>query len=121
MNLFKEIRPDGPSPTADKLEEVLNHFCADFVNDRQIKGLNLIVLTDGDRSPGQDVERLIVRTAKELEKLRVPSSKVGIQFVRIGNDPKAAAVLQGLDDNLKDKHGLDRDVSEKPIGQGYNK
>lgn len=113
MKGFTDIRPDGPSHTADKLEEVLSQYLIDFQNDRQTKGLNIIVFTDGDPSPGQDVEGLIVKYARELEKLRAPSWKVGIQFVQIGNDPKAAAFLQGLDDNLKEKYGLDRDVSKK--------
>lgn len=115
MRLFTDIRPDGPSHTADKLEEVLSQYLIDFQNDRQTKGLNIIVFTDGDPSPGQDVEGVIVKYAKELAMLRVPSWKVGIQFVQIGNDPKAAAFLQGLDDNLKEKYRLDRDVSKKRI------
>lgn len=115
MSLFTDIRPDGPSHTADKLEEVLSQYWIDFQNDRQTKGLNIIVFTDGDPSPGQDVEGVILKYAKELENLRAPSWKVGIQFVQIGNDPKAAAFLQGLDDNLKEKYELDRDVSKKRI------
>ena len=32
--------------------------------------------------------------------------KVGIQFVQIGNDPRAAADLRNLDDALPREHGI---------------
>lgn len=65
MSLFTDIRPDGPSHTADKLEEVLSQYWIDFQTDRQTKGLNIIVFTDGDPGPGQDVEGVIVKYTLE--------------------------------------------------------
>ena len=69
------------------------------------------MLTDGEPSPRQNVEKIIVKYAKKLEKLNVSEYKVGIQFVQIGGDEKARKFLQSLDDDLMEKHGLDRDVS----------
>ena len=109
LSLFKDIKP-GPSRTADKLEDVLRQYCSEFKANKDIKGLNLIVLTDGDPSDGQDVEDLIVDIARELKDLSAPSLKVGIQFVQIGNDPKASAFLRRLDDQLQGPYELDRDV-----------
>ena len=113
MHLFEDIIPDGETPTATRLDEILNEYCRNYENNSGIKGLNLIVLTDGRPSPGEDVEAVVVKFAKKLSKLGAPSLKVGIQFVQIGNDPDAAAFLRRLDDNLKETHKLDRDVSEK--------
>lgn len=111
MELFKSATPpEGETPTADMLEIELNEYCHDYKINRSIKGLNLIVLTDGEPSPGQDVERIIVKYAKKLEELEAPPLQVGIQFLQIGSDEKAASFLKTLDDDLQAKWGLDRDV-----------
>ena len=113
MTLCKDLKIYGPSPIADKLDEVLNEYCYKFETNRRIKGLNLIVLTDKKPSGNQDVEAVVVKFARKLEGKSVPLLKVGIQFVQIGNDPEAAAYFKPLDDTLKARHKLDRDVSEK--------
>lgn len=111
MDLFQKYKPrDGPTLTADLLEEELGIYLQDLEKDRDIKGLNLIVLTDGEPDEDQDVETVIVDCANQLKALHAPKLKVGIQFVQIGNDEKAREFLRGLDDDLKDKHNLDRDV-----------
>ena len=112
MDLFKAASPpEGGTPTADILEIELNEYLHKYREKRSIKGLNLIVLTDGEPSPKQDVEGVIVKYAQELKKLDAPPLQVGIQFVQIGSDEKAAAFLKTLDDDLKTKYNLDRDVS----------
>ena len=113
MRLFEDVKTYGPSPIADRLDQVLNEYCYEFEKNRRIKSLNLIVLTDGEPSPHQDVEKIIVKYARELKKLKAHSLKVGIQFVQIGNDRKATAYFKRLDDNLQIRYNLDRDVSEK--------
>ncbi|MCJ1250637.1 hypothetical protein MMC30_007865 [Trapelia coarctata] len=111
MELFGKVEPDGPTPTADVLETELNEYLYEYgQNRRQKKGLNLIILTDGEPERGQDVEGIIVKYAKKLERIQAPPLQVGVQFVQIGGDKKAAEFLKSLDDDLKDKHGLDRDM-----------
>ena len=112
---FTELRPEGPSRTADEIDTVLSQFIHEFEEDRDTKGLNLIVVTDGEPSDGQDVEGTIVKYARKLEKLWVPEHKVGIQFVQIGKDPKTTAFLKRLDNDLQRRYELDRDVSKKNI------
>ena len=112
---FTGLRPEGPSRTADEIDTILSQFIHEFEEDRETTGLNLIVVTDGEPSVGQDVEGTIVKYAKQLEKLRAPEHKVGIQFVQIGKDPETTAFLNRLDNDLQRKHGLDRDVSKKRI------
>ena len=111
MKLFKTVQPDGPTLTADVLEEELSNYFFEYTQNRHKKGLNLIVLTDGEPEPGQNVENVIVKYAKDLEGVRAPPLHVGVQFVQIGGDEVASRFLKGLDDDLKAKHGLDRDVS----------
>ena len=117
MRLFEGLNPYGESLIATKLDEVLNEYCFRFGHDRDIKGLNLIVLTDGDPSPDQDIEEDIVKYARKLESFSAPQLKVGIQFVQIGSGSTAAAFFDQLDNKLKEKHNLDRDVSEQRIMQ----
>lgn len=116
---FTELRPEGPSRTADEIDEILSKFIDKFEKDREIKGLNLIVVTNGKPSKGQDIEGTIVKYARQLERLWVPEHKVGIQFVQIGKDPKTTAFLKRLDNDLQRKHGLDRDIVDTVLwGKG---
>ena len=111
MRLFLKVDPYGETPTADKLEEELGEYCRHYQRNRDIKGFNLIVLTDGDPSPGQDVKAVLVHYARRLAELGAPKLHVGVQFVQIGDDEKARSFLKELDDDLKGTYDLDRDVS----------
>lgn len=111
MDLFSKTQPEGPTLTADILDEELNEYMYEYQQDRHKKSLNLIVLTDGEPDRGQDVEKVIVKYANELREAKAPPFLIGVQFVQIGNDPKAAEFLSFLDRKLKSKHNLDRDVS----------
>lgn len=113
MRLFdKNTPPRGGTLTADVLDEVLNDYLHDYHRDRTIKGLNLIVLTDGEPDAGQDVEEVLRHYAKELKEAGAHRFKVGVQFVQIGGDEDARKFLEFLDDDLKAKHKLDRDVCD---------
>ena len=111
MNVFSKVEVDGSTPTADVLERELQDYIFEYRSNRHRKGLNLIILTDGEPDPGQDVAGVIANFAKKLEKLDAPLRQVGLQFVQIGGDKEAADFLAGLDNELKEKYGLDRDVS----------
>ncbi len=111
MSLFDNLYPDGSTPTADTLEVELNEYVHEYKSNRHIKGLNLIVITDGEPSPRQDVEGVIVKYARILAQQDAPPLQVGIQFVQIGDEKGAKDFLDSLDNDLQEKHNLDRDVS----------
>ena len=111
MSLFDKLDPEGETPTADTLELELNEYVHKYKHNTRIKGLNLIVITDGAPSPGQDVEGVIVKYAKILAEQDAPPLQVGIQFVQIGDEKGAKAFLDSLDNDLQKKYNLDRDVS----------
>ena len=111
MRLFENLDPDGSTPTADMVETELNEYIHEYKKNRSIKGLNLIVLTDGEPSPHQDVEHVIVKYARILAQQDAPPLQVGIQFVQIGDEEGAKDFLDSLDNDLQKKHDLDRDVS----------
>ena len=112
MSLFDQVDPKGPTPTADVLQYELNEYVYEYKKNRHRKGLNLIVITDGEPDSGQKVEDVIVRYARKLAELEAPPLQVGVQFVQIGGDKAASDFLKGLDDDLQKKHDLDRDVSD---------
>ena len=111
MTAFSKVDVDGSTPTADVLERELQDYIYEYRSNRHRKGLNLIILTDGEPDPGQDVAGVIAKFAKRLEGLDAPLRQVGIQFVQIGGAKEAADFLATLDNELKEKYGLDRDVS----------
>ncbi|KAL8872013.1 MAG: hypothetical protein Q9174_002283 [Haloplaca sp. 1 TL-2023] len=110
MDLFRRIDPMGTTLTADRLDEVMNDYMYELRKDRTRKGLNLIVLTDGEPEEGQHVDQVIVKYANQLRDAGASTLKVGIQFVQIGTDDTATEFLRFLDDKLKSEHGLDRDM-----------
>ena len=67
---------------------------------REIKPLNLIVLTDG--VPSDDVESVLLSAAKKLDKLDAPPFQVGVQFFQVGNEEGAKEALEELDDGLSE-------------------
>jgi hypothetical protein len=65
---------------------------------KDFKTLNLIVLTDGIHS--DDVESILLATAKNLNKLDASPYQVGVHFFQVGNEPGARELLEELDDEL---------------------
>jgi hypothetical protein len=57
-------------------------------------------------STADDPESVIVTAAKRLDARHFLLSQIGIQFVQIGDDPKATDALRELDENLANVHGI---------------
>lgn len=111
MQLFDRVQPDGVTPMEDAIDDELNDYMLKYKKlGRAMKKLNLIVLTDGEPNKDDNVEGMIIRYAQELDRERAKANQIGIQFVQIGDDRKAEAFLKMLDDDLKPKYGLKRDV-----------
>ena len=68
---------------------------------RDMRKLNLYVLTDGLWQPESDAETPIKHLVKTLDELDKPLNQVGIQFIRFGDDPHGRARLEHLDSGLK--------------------
>ncbi|KAK8849641.1 hypothetical protein IAR55_004976 [Kwoniella newhampshirensis] len=115
-DLFGGVRPNGATPTGQRLEYLLRDYMKKLERSRtfsigagkgNIKPMNLIVITDG--APTDDPESVIVTFAKRLDKGEYPLSQVGIQFLQIGNDAQAKAALEEMDDGLSSTHDI-RDI-----------
>lgn len=96
------MRPQGGTPTGIRVHNILKPYLArvekELAADREVKPLNLIVLTDG--VPSDDVESVLLSAAKKLDKLDAPPYQVGVQFFQVGNEEGAKEALEELDDQL---------------------
>ncbi|KAG9093793.1 hypothetical protein FRC07_011413 [Ceratobasidium sp. 392] len=120
--LFDYVRPNGITPTGQKLEELLLAYMArleESPSDNLIKPVNFIVITDG--APTDDPESVIVAIARRLDAGHYPLMQVGIQFVQIGTAEDTAEALKELDDGLAQIHGIRDIVDTTPYaGSQFN-
>lgn len=100
--IFERVRPGGGTPTGVRVHNILKPYLARLESalpqGREVKPLNLIVLTDG--VPSDDLESVLLSVAKKLDKLDAPPFQVGVQFFQVGNEEGAKEALQELDDGL---------------------
>ncbi|KAH7412526.1 hypothetical protein BKA64DRAFT_702649 [Cadophora sp. MPI-SDFR-AT-0126] len=102
--IFERVRPQGGTPTGIRVHNILKPYLAKLESEmaagRELKPLNLIVLTDG--VPSDDVESVLLSAAKKLDKLDAPPFQVGVQFFQVGNEEGAKEALEELDDGLSE-------------------
>ena len=107
--IFERVRPMGGTPTGSRLNSILKPYLKRVEQaediEKEVKPLNIIVITDG--VPSDDVETVIINAAKKLDKWDAPGWQVGIQFFQVGNEQGAATALRELDDDLADIGGED--------------
>jgi hypothetical protein len=100
--IFDRVRPQAGTPTGIRVHHILKPYLAklekDLADGKELKPLNLIVLTDG--VPSDDVESVLLSAAKKLDKLDAPPFQVGVQFFQVGNEEGAKEALEELDDEL---------------------
>lgn len=136
VNIHRQITLRGSTPILDQLSRHLRDYIRRFKaaqDDINFKGYNLIVLTDGqpdeeyedpheisDREDARVtmaafrlIRKKIVQIAQELQEIGAERKQVGIQFCQVGNDEAASAFFQYLDNRLKGKYHLDRDVGSE--------
>ena len=132
VQIHHDITLSGSTPLLDRLSVHLKKYYqkykkAGFAADH--KRYNLIILTDGEPDEEYDededptdttkpafklIRKKIVEHAKRLDSDEVDAepNQVGIQFCQIGKDKDARVFFEFLDDRLKGKEKLGRDVSK---------
>lgn len=125
---FDSVHPQGISLLARKLEELLHDYISDLERAQQeirrgdlnalrrIKPVNYIIITDG--VPTDDPEAVIIQAARRLDRGNLPVSQVGIQFVQVGDDPRATESLRELDDEIAKEYGIRDMVDTTPYSGG---
>ncbi|THH11715.1 hypothetical protein EW145_g474 [Phellinidium pouzarii] len=125
---FDSIQPHGISLLGRKIEELLHDYLTILESAKQdvsrgdlravqrVTPINYIIITDG--VPTDDPEAVIVQAARRLDKGNFPLSQVGIQFVQVGDDPRATEALRELDDGLPKEYGIRDMVDFTPYRGG---
>jgi hypothetical protein len=102
--IFARVRPQGGTPTGIRIHNILKPYLAKLETEiavgKEMKPVNLIVLTDG--VPSDDVESVLLSAAKKLDKFDAPPYQVGVQFFQVGNEEGAKEALEELDDGLSE-------------------
>ena len=110
-DIFNFVKPRGSTPTGKRIHDILHPYVekceAAFKlkqsNENAPKPLNLIVITDGE--PSDDVEAALIDIGERLDKIEADSHQVGVQFVQVGDEPRASESLRILDDDMVKNHG----------------
>jgi hypothetical protein len=96
------VQPQGGTPTGVIVHNIVKPYMANLESEltqrKDFKTLHLIVLTDGIHS--DDVESILLATAKKLNKLDAPPYQGGVQFFQVCNEPGARELLEELHDEL---------------------
>ncbi|MCJ1265967.1 hypothetical protein MMC22_005849 [Lobaria immixta] len=134
VKVHQNIMLKGNTPTLDQLSRHLNSYVEKFKSRKteeiNFKGYNLIVLTDGEPNPAHEdldeisdvedarrysaayrrIRKTIVGVARALDKAGAEHAQVGIQFCQIGEDDGAYNFFEYLDNQIKGKYKLGRDM-----------
>lgn len=140
VKIHHDIQLRGSTPIKDRLFRHLKDYLQKFEAAKfsvDFKYYNLIVLTDGEPDPESEdeddisdqedakknkaafriIRKRMVKIAKKLDKQDAELGQIGIQFCQIGNDEDATVFFEYLDNQLKGKHKLGRDVRTPRIGK----
>lgn len=101
--IFKEYTPGSGTETHKPLEAVFNDYFAN--RDKGGKPILVYVITDGETDK-EKLARVIVAATKKMN----ADEEIGVQFIQIGHDADATALLTFLDDNLVSKYGAKFDI-----------
>lgn len=132
VEILRNIALRGNTPIRDQLSRHLHSYLREYErrkNDLNVKGYNLILLTDGEPNPDYDapgdifdldaertkpafrrIRKMLVEIAQQLDNLQAEENQVGIQFCNVGNDPGAEEFFNFLDNRLQGQWNLNRDM-----------
>jgi len=95
--LFEKYEPAGGTMLIPALNCAFNLFNTQYKGDNPKKGI-IVICTDGEANDGQkEIAKVIIDQTQVLE----TDSDLTILILQVGDDPKATAFLQKLDDSLE--------------------
>jgi len=119
--IFASVTPRGVTPTGRRLGFILEEYLMRYKKNKKIKPLNVIVITDGEPTDPDRLEKNIVKCARELDAMGANDRQIGVQFFQVGSDESATDSLEVLDNALVEEHGV-RDmvdtISWKRMNEG---
>ena len=98
--LFAIVEPAGASsPIVTLLERELSKYISRYRSNSKLRGLNLLVLTNGNPDNEADNEdrilEVIYQASKEMGSLKAGKEKISIQFMQIGPNKALQTFLVG--------------------------
>jgi hypothetical protein len=123
-----KVKPGGQCDMGIALNKILPRCYPDQVDRRsswlkrpvEKAGFNIYILTDGVWSQGEDELCGVQKHIQILVKKLIKSGKlkrVGIQFIRFGDDPAGKERLRRLDDELLE-YDIERDIVDTEPANG---
>ena len=106
--IFQTIYPQGTTMLAKRMTKILSPYVKSCEQGADPKPINLIIITDGQAD--DDVQTVVENAAKRLDKIEAVPWQIGIQFFQVGNDARATAFLEELDDELPKHNPGMRDI-----------
>ena len=98
--VFRKQQPWGSTNLAEALRQALTKVAASG------KKTIIVVNTDGEPTNEAAAEQVIVEAARKVRN----NEDLAFLFVQVGDDPKAAAYLNRLNDKLQDAYKLPHDI-----------
>ena len=119
----------GTTNFAKRINKVLGDYLQKLRKDYRTPPISIYVLTDGvwETQQGtksakdyhlEQVADAIGRAVKVLDEHAILDKRIGIQFVRFGDDKIGKKRLRYLDAKLKRKKGLSRDICDTTLAEG---
>lgn len=105
--VFMENKPQGSTATGAVVEDRLFGRAGYFARKAagSAKPLILVIITDGEATDPELLEKVIVNAANKVES----DEELGISFFQVGRDATAHKFLKKLDDDLQ-SHGAKFDI-----------
>lgn len=96
LQLFQESSPEGSTNLAEALDLALDQNIKRMKLSKEIPGVTLIVLTDGQPDSEADVKAILEKYANPAYGHILNPEEISILFIQIGDDPGATAFLQEM-------------------------
>jgi hypothetical protein len=124
VKMVSEMRHSlkGEANFAHRLNKILEAYKAKSQKKSNTRPISLYVLTDGRWQGGNaqlnDVARAVKRIVEFLDSSQAPDKKVGIQFIRFGNDEVGKQRLKYLDAEMPKVLNLTQDICDTTSAEG---
>jgi len=96
--IYANNEPMGRTDLASALKDGLdNFFQRREAGETKPNGETFLIITDGEPTDRKAVIRLILEASRKIDR----DEELGISLIQVGNDKKATAFFQALDDQLE--------------------
>ena len=105
INTFNRVHPTNGTPTGQRVNDILDAYMSTLRYDRNLKPLNLVILTDGADTdyPREKLFFAIEEHVSHVVQRGHPGWQLGVEFLQVGNDPAATLHLDDIEEEV-DRH-----------------